>query len=682
MASDIHVLDCGTFRAVFATNGALTGLESAFRKKPLLDLRPIKGNSPFRIIRRALGRRSGGKTYTLNDFSLQMASTPPGSLVFEGPSLDGSLRVTMIARATDSGALAWTLRVVNRRGNPVWLVAFPIVEGLIWTRGQRITIPHNSGFSVDPAELEENEELFLNYPVHASMQWLDLYAPTHGVYLGVHDELPHVKQFAVGRSGHRLRMEWRYPDVVLRAGETWAVPEATLAVHRGDWHAGADRYREWAHNWISFPDPPEWFARLPAWSWISGKGNHAPRPQRRFRDLPAALDVVRRETGVPVAQLAGWMEHGHDTHYPDYVPGECMGGKSGLLAALDRIHRDGGRLSLYTNGRLIDPEGSVGSMRDWQRFCIRLAPCAKENAAAFLGTFTRKNAWDRSGGIAKEKYGRTLFAVACPHARDWQNLFIDRVLRLVRTYPIDGLYLDQVCGATCLPCYSAEHGHSRPNLAWRGYIDLLGELREAVKKVRNGIYLSTEGVNDLFGSFFDAQQSHNDWTAQLGGKGEDLTELFRYTFPESLDLIGPTAPGQEEYLRLGLAVAGGFDCFSIFPGSSQKAFRDFMKETLTLRGQLSPYIRGAQPLSSASTRSTQLKVFGLEGRRHVLVTGGWRGKRRGTGWTVQFRPSQGDEFRAAELWNPHPRPLKWHRAKGIVTFHVPFTKTFAALFLR
>jgi len=677
-----QIVECAGFRAVFSPRGSLLSLEPERGGRKALDLPPHGSFSPFRILRRPLSRAGGGTTYSLENFAMRLAGAGGPGLVYEGESQDGTLCVTESARCSPSGDLEWSLRVRNMKGHPVWLVAFPILRGLDLGPGQRVTIPHNAGFVLDPLELDDDEEIFLNYPVHASMQWLDLFARDRGLYLGVHDPLPYVKQFAVRRDGRRVRLEWRYPDVLLRAGEEWEVPAATVAPHRGDWRVGARRYRAWAEGAITFPEAPRWFSRLPAWSWISGKGNHAARPERVFSDLPGISSVLRKETGVPVIQLAGWMEHGHDTHYPDYRAGKCMGGPRELKLAIERIHADAGRISLYTNGRLIDPEGSIGAVEGWQDWCVRLAPCSRKNAGHFTGTFTGRNEWDSRGDIAKEKYGRTLFAVGCPHDSRWRNLFIDRMLSVVRTYPADGIYIDQVCGATSLPCYAEGHGHRRPNLAWRGYIEFLGELRDSLRSARPEIYLATEGVGDVFGAFFDAQQAHNDWTAQIRGKGEDMCELFRYTFPESLVLIGPTGSGKEEYLRLGAAVAGGFDCFSVFPHHSDASFRRFMKETFSLRARIAGYVRGAQPVAGVSAGSRHTRVFGLEGPGHVVVTGAWLGSGAPRSCTVRFRPLGEPGFRRAQLVSGNRGSLEWTESNGKVGFRTPGTKIFAARFRR
>jgi len=682
MTSRLLTLQCAGFRAAFTDTGSLVSLQPEFRRTSFLDLRRTTPPSPFHIVRRPFARRRGGTAYAPAQFAIRTAAAGPERLVFQGATSDGSLAVTQVAERTPSGALQWSLRVENRRGDPVWLVAFPVLEGLSLGAGQRVTIPLNSGFSLDPRKLDDDESILLSYPVPASMQWLDVYRAAEGLYLGVHDPVPYLKQLAVSKPNGRLAVQWRYPDVALQPGESWDVPAATIDLHRGDWRAGADRYRAWAEGWIRFPDPPRWFASLPAWSWLTGRPNRAPAPERRFSQLPSAVSLLHKQMGVPVVQLAGWMEHGHDTHYPDYVAGDSMGGPADLSRSIDDIHWGGARLALYTNGRLIDPDGSVGSLPGWQRFCVRLKPCARETARASAGTFTRRDRWDPAGDMARERYGRTLFAVACPAADPWRNLFVDRVVSILRSHPVDGFFVDQVSGAASLPCYAPDHGHLRPNMAWRGYRELLATLRDAVKRLRPHAYLSTEGVNDFFGAFFDAQQSHNDWKARVDGKADDLCELFRYTFPDSLTLIGPITPGRDEYLRLGFAVAGGFDCVPAFPDRTSPEFLSLMRRTLALRRRFAPHIRCARPLAMVSADRRALRLFALEGRRHVLVTGAWLGRGAPRRATVRFRPCNGVRFRTAELWAPGPAPHPWLESAGILSFDLPPAEIFAALFRR
>jgi len=44
--------------------------------------------------------------------------------------------------------------------------------------------------------------------------------------------------------GLRLAFGWTYSPVI-HPGETWSSPPIGIAVHSGDWHETADRYREW-----------------------------------------------------------------------------------------------------------------------------------------------------------------------------------------------------------------------------------------------------------------------------------------------------------------------------------------------------------------------------------------------------------------------------------------------------
>jgi hypothetical protein len=122
----------------------------------------------------------------------------------------------------------------------------------------------------------------------------------------------------------------------------------------------------------------------------------------------------------------------------------------------------------------------------------------------------------------------------CPGATEWRILFKERLTYLVETFDIDGIYIDQICAARSHPCYASHHDHERPCLAWARYHTFLQELREHLLSIKPDLFLATEGVNDIFGQYFDSMQSHNDWPVEGVDSVEPIHDLYLYTFPGHL----------------------------------------------------------------------------------------------------------------------------------------------------
>jgi hypothetical protein len=378
-----------------------------------------------------------------------------------------------------------------------------------FAEGMDCTIPFCSGRKIGLSRIER--DFTLQYPSQGAMQWVSVYTSGYGIYLGVHDPLPFFKELTIGLAGGVPFVRWRFPDLDLKRGENVTLPPLILAAHPGDWRGGANIYRKWARKVIHPASVPDWYRKKPSWAWVGLKGQHAETPWKLTSDLPHISRLASR-AGVSLIQLTAYTEKGHDTLYPDYRPGTSIGGDDGFYNAIDEIHKDGRFLSLYVNGRLVDPASSVKTEKR-QEWAVYPAP---------------------GGEPYRETYGSVTFDVMCPGARDWRNLFRRRLVELVARYDIDGIYIDQVCGCRSYPCYAGWHDHPKPNLAWSYYKQFLSEIRQLLQDFKPDVFLAAEGVNDIFGQYFDSMQAHNDWLGPAGSAGERLDELYRYTFPEHI----------------------------------------------------------------------------------------------------------------------------------------------------
>ncbi len=675
-------LEMDAFTATFTEEGVLQRL--ARRRPGGVVYEDFPGASLMEIWTQREDSRIPSRCYGQKDFRIRLREDAERGIVWDGESIDGAIRYEYEARIQRGGLLRFRLIVENRGDVPVYRITFPGLARLNVGREQRVAIPYSTGWSLDPEKLHDGEEIRLNYPVHAAMQWMDLYTRDSGLYLGVHDGIPVLKQLIIRRDEGGAHLAWSFPDLLLLKGERIELPPVILALHNEDWRAGAAIYREWALNVMKFPEPPEWIARRPAWAWVGMKGQHAKKIDRTFVDLPAVTNELH-EHGVPVPHLSSYMEHGHDTHYPDYVAGVCQGGEEGLIRAVEAIHQRGERLALYTNGRLIDPEGSFGRLPGWQQHCVQIASCAKQNVYDRSGTFTEPNLWDAEGALAKEKYTNVTFAIGCPSDSYWADLFADRLAYLVEKYNIDGIYIDQVCGCSSLPCYASNHGHKKPNLAWAGYLSFMRNLRERIHKIKPEVYLATEGMTDIYGQFFDIQQAHNDWVHQVLGKADHLPEMYRITFPESVVAIGPVSSGEDIYVRLAHAVMSGFDLFPMLKHNSTGAFRSFLKSVLERRETLWPHIAKGQVLPWTSAEPEGIHVYAIASPKAVVVNGAWGSEEKhddlpaGVNVTIRGCP----EVREGRIWTGSGEcslDFKW--AAGQLSFRAPEGLMFSAIFIR
>jgi hypothetical protein len=488
--------------------------------------------------------------------------------------------------------------LLNRSAMPLQRLRFQIGGPLDIGPDPQLTYPANSGWYIPLASLGNDELLPLNYPVHASMQWVDLYTDAEGLYFGSQDPLPYLKLLLVGRQHGQPYLAWEFPHLQLQEGQVFRFPALHLAWHRGDWRSGADLYRAWIGPYIVRPNPPSWYGAKPAWNWVGLRGQHESQPWHHADELPT-LSARTSAFGPDLIQLTAYTEHGHDTGYPDYTIGNNVGGPDVAQRAVRAIHDAGRRVSIYANGRLVDPESSVseGARAEWG-----------------VRTGSEDQVW-------RETYGRVTFDVMCPSVQAWNNLLIAKLAALVKRHDFDGVYVDQVCGGPSLPCYTTNHPHGRPNEAWATYKPFIASLRLALHSIKTGLFLATEGVNDLLGQYFDSMQSHEDWDRAIQGRGRLLPELYRYTFPGHLLNVGCIRANQGYYLLLGHTLGSGFD-FGI--GEFDALTPEFARAARWIVGQRArndEVLRDASlcPLTDADTAGYHANAFAKGDR--LLIAG-------------------------------------------------------------
>jgi hypothetical protein len=433
---------------------------------------------------------------------------------------------------------SWKIHLINGGQRTIDGVEFCLRGPFSFAPEVQFTYPYCAGWAIPFSGIRPSEPLTLQYPAKAAMQWTSIFAGGNGVYLGLHDGIPFYKELTWNVEGGNPMVRALFDDLVLDPGQSISLPPVHLALHDDDWRGGARIYRAWAQEHVGTPAVPQWYERKPSWAWVGLKDQFAQEIMHRTEEL-SDVSSQAAEAGLDLIQLTAYTEDGHDTLYPDYVPGEELGGTEGLSEAVKSIHSAGKRISIYVNGRLVDPASSLD-----------------EEKRASWAVRTRRGA-----SPITETYGEVTFDVMCPGAPEWREHFIDKLSYLVHTFDIDGIYIDQVCGARSYPCYTPEHDHDRPCLAWSHYKKFMSELRRRLLAIKPELFLATEGVNDLLGQYFDSMQAHNDWPVHGVDRAQPLHDLYLYTFPEHLFNVGCiTEDGTGEYyLRLAHLSGSGCD---------------------------------------------------------------------------------------------------------------------------
>ena len=235
--------------------------------------------------------------------------------------------------------------------------------------------------------------------------------------------------------------------------------------------------------------------------------------------------------------------------------------------------------------------------------------------------------WNTTGAAATESYGSEKcvvdFAVMCPGCREWREMFIRRLEHVARAYRVDGSFVDQVCGCWSYPCYSNEHDHSRPNESWSGYLTLLKELRTRLRAINPEFSMSTEGVCDILGQYFDIQQGHNDWDTQVGAKSIPMPELYGYTFPWYTVNTGYASHNNYYFLKLAHAVGSGLDVCAIEPEKLEERFLRYLKLIMAWRKRYVEVLRRGEFVGALESDNPHYLAHAFEKDGRLVVTAAW-----------------------------------------------------------
>jgi hypothetical protein len=158
----------------------------------------------------------------------------------------------------------WKIQVDNRGGETPahdrrgYRVAFPVLEGLRigprhetnylarpYAQGELIPDPASYAFTRPKSSTPINVLTHIGW---ASMPWQDLYAADGGgLYLASYDKTFQQVDLETwpDRNAGSVAMDMR-TLAFLEPGQSWTSQTFEVAVHEGDWHWAADRYRQWA----------------------------------------------------------------------------------------------------------------------------------------------------------------------------------------------------------------------------------------------------------------------------------------------------------------------------------------------------------------------------------------------------------------------------------------------------
>jgi len=452
----------------------------------------------------------------------------------EQARLDITLALTITLKGEEIEARA---SVDNRSSETVKEIWFPFLSGFRKISAQapdHLALPMTIGAVLDePAKnlpygkyvnrgggqffaYESWPHYPLPYPGVASMPWMEFFNEKEGLYVGSHDaQSPTTVLLARGRPerGDFQLGIGRYPFV--EPGETWTSAAFVIRPHAGDWHAGARRYREFAATRGPGTASPEWARLLPG---VQGmfhiqQNKHIVHPYQHLVDVFRAN--LRRGINLPLFVFS-WFKNGHDSDYPEYEASPQLGGRDALRQAIHTVRAEGGRVILYTQGRLIDKKTDY-YRKLGARICLK-----NEDGVEYIDEYS----FNHGGTI----YPGKIFALACPSTEEWYETLRGQI-DLVMDLGADGILFDQIAGEPAFLCFDKSHPHAKPDLAFDGKVRLLKRLQDYAARRDPEFVIMGELACDAF--LADLDLSHGYSTHPTPGQTQlrFFPELYKYTFP-------------------------------------------------------------------------------------------------------------------------------------------------------
>ncbi len=411
----------------------------------------------------------------------------------------------------------------------------------------------------------------------ASMNWMSCYGNDCGLYMASYNKSNITTVCAETFGNRRPGMGFCFAvHPYIKSGTVWTSDEYGIAFHPGDWHWGADRYREW-RSCVEKEQKhtvPDWFKKSAGLiAHYDFKYQHRfMKPVHQYSHIEKLYHDAQ-ELGINHLLISGWHKDGFDKGFPLYEYEPELGTENEFSNQVKNVVGQGGHVSFYINSRLFN-----------KKYRDRL-PALWENG---LATNVRKEPYD-------DEYGSEEFYIMCPASEAWQNHILSTVKYLVEKIGADGVYLDQLnCGKPVL-CFDSRHDHEHDD--WnKGYDRMLDNINTYFcKENKNSLSIICEGASDIHGSRMSGQLISTFFFEMFGA----FPEAYKYTFPEETlvemiypsrgrQIMRPVHVSRKAYRILDRAFLTG--CyFWIYDLEEENTFkedsemREYLKDTVELR---------------------------------------------------------------------------------------------------
>lgn len=367
-------------------------------------------------------------------------------------------------------------------------------------------------------------QMDLKYPGHTSANCFALAGGAQGLYFASHDptfqDTWHGLRVYPDAAGAWTALEaglYKYPNCV--KGQSWSCDANVIAPYSGSWHQTSKLYRKWADTWWRQREVPLWVRKMKGWQRLIFVHQYGEQ-FFSFSELTGRIRKAGQSVGCENVLAFGWWKAGMDNGYPDsyWTTDAAQGGDKAWAQAIADFRKQGGRLMLYFNGKLIDTASAFYRNGDGKKVCYHDntgAPYTEQYRFKGLGTFTGH-------------HNSRTFVVADTRRDEWRKQLLRMADRAI-SFGVDSVFYDQLGYAEASSNWDLSGEFPIPNTR------VIADKADTLKLIHD--YLDAKASPDFaLGTEHctDVTAQHVDYIHNITGATgpTDFTEWIRFTFPE------------------------------------------------------------------------------------------------------------------------------------------------------
>jgi len=254
--------------------------------------------------------------------------------------------------------------------------------------------------------------------------------------------------------------------------------------YKGDWHKGADIYKEWRATWFNTPARPDWMKEVNSWQQI-----HMNNPEDDIRYKYSDLLEIGKEcaaNGVKAIQVTGWTKGGQDKDNPSHDIDDRLGTLDEFKSVISEVQDLGVKVILFTKFTWADRTS------DWYK-----EELYKFTTQDPYGDAHYYNGYAYQTDVQLAEINTRHFSPMCHLSSEWREI-ADREFQKTLTLGADGMLFDenQHHGGTKY-CFNKSHGHHVPAYIFAGDELLAKGFEEIKNKINPNYIFAGEGNYDL-----------------------------------------------------------------------------------------------------------------------------------------------------------------------------------------